>query len=363
MVDWKLKYLKYKKKYLDFNKKIKGGATTTLPPPLLTSAEDNITELIKNIYTIYPFGREIAQGGSSIIYEDAHNPEKLYKVLKPEIIENIRGHPETFLLNEVISNNIYRFFGLNVPELSLKKIGSQYSIHMNKLTGLENECPFNYLYTDAPKSDFCKSIHSSECPIGLKKEYSKGFFVDCLLANNDVINIDGANIFLNNEKIFYRIDTGGSMTYSGLGDRFKRIYSTDAVNFSNIPNNHIALFNYGSYLLRGNNYHPRVLSSIQVDFETSLGYMLLYQKNFNKYIEQLKIKILEINVSRETKKHLISSLDILNARFTYYLNHKSEILSSTKSARNNFLSKCKQRNVEKIVPEIVSNTIIDKYLS
>ena len=360
MVDWKLKYLKYKKKYLDFNKKIKGGATTTL----LTSAEDNITELIKNIYTIInPFGREIAQGGSSIIYEDAHNPEKLYKVLKPEIIENIRGHPETFLLNEVISNNIYRFFGLNVPELSLKKIGSQYSIHMNKLTGLENECPFGYWYTDAPKSVFCESIHSSGCPIGLEKEYSKGFFVDCLLANNDVINIDGANIFLNNEKKFYRIDTGGSMTYSGLGDRFKSIYSTDAVNFSNIPNNHIALFKFGLHLLSTNKSHPRVLSSIQVDFKTSLTYMLSYNVNFYKYIDQLKIKILEINVSRETKEHLISSLDILKKRFAYYLFKSNEIILETISARDNFLRECKQRNVEKIVSEIVSNTIIDKYLS
>lgn len=69
-------------------------------------------------------------------------------------------------------------------------------------------------------TEYIEGSHLADLPINdfVRKNIAKGFVVDCIMGNWDVVGMGLDNIMFNNEdKDFYRIDVGGSMKYRAQG--------------------------------------------------------------------------------------------------------------------------------------------------
>lgn len=69
-------------------------------------------------------------------------------------------------------------------------------------------------------TEYIEGNHLADLPINdfVRKNIAKGFVVDCIMGNWDVVGMGLDNIMFNNEdKDFYRVDVGGSMKYRAQG--------------------------------------------------------------------------------------------------------------------------------------------------
>jgi hypothetical protein len=103
---------------------------------------------------------------------------------------------------EVIVDNIYSILGYKAPDSKIIKDGEK----SYKLSKFEE----NYKQLNNVPEIFKKDIY---------KEIQKGFVLDCLLGNWDVIGANKDNILVNNNNEILRIDNGGSLDYRARGSK------------------------------------------------------------------------------------------------------------------------------------------------
>lgn len=120
------------------------------------------------------------------------------KNLKPYIVKNSHKGDFQQLVNEFEVNNIYRSLGFSVPE---QKLDEKNKVLISKyLLG----------YKELGTADSAKSEK-------LNEEICKGYVLDALLANWDVIGQSKDNILYNAESRIVRIDNGGSLKFRARG--------------------------------------------------------------------------------------------------------------------------------------------------
>lgn len=104
------------------------------------------------------------------------------------------------LIEESIADDVYLAMGFPVPEAKLYGDGD------NKVSKFVEGKDLNAI-------DF--NEHKKE---DIKKELQKGFVLDCLLANWDVIGACEDNIRLGSDGKLYRLDNGGSLRFRARGE-------------------------------------------------------------------------------------------------------------------------------------------------
>lgn len=147
-------------------------------------------------------------GGSSGVRAGYANGE--YFVIKkarelPEVgIEGERLNKEQ-LVDEYIADRIYEVMGFNVP---VSKIYEEGEYKVSKFIKGKNLDTFS---SEEPEFE------------NIKKEIQRGFALDCLLANWDVLGTSGEsggdNIRIREDGKVYRIDNGGALRFRARGEK------------------------------------------------------------------------------------------------------------------------------------------------
>jgi hypothetical protein len=113
------------------------------------------------------------------------------------------GVSQEHIREEQTADVLYRAAGLQVPEGRLAMRGGQ----LVKLTEfVEGETLGSYLGKATPAQ--AKAV---------KQQLQKGFAVDALLGNYDVIGMDADNVLIDKDGVPWRIDNGGSLRFRARG--------------------------------------------------------------------------------------------------------------------------------------------------
>lgn len=139
-------------------------------------------------------------GGSTgaLLYQNEKTGKKY--VLK-------RGASEGHIREEALADNLYGAMGIGVPEGRLYE-SSEGPVKV--AVYLENAKPLYSVYDQADEIEKQR----------LREEISKGFVMDALISNFDVIGSDMDNILVGDDGEVYRVDNGGSLRYRAMG-KFK----------------------------------------------------------------------------------------------------------------------------------------------
>ena len=143
-------------------------------------------------------------GGSSGVMAGfvGGDPEasEMFVVKKARLIEGTSEENTDQLVTELLTNEIYKALGFNVPDSVIYNGGS------------------SMVSKFIPGKDL-RAIKDPEYKEEIAKEIRKGFVLDCLLGNWDVIGgLGGDNIRVGLDGKVYRIDNGGSMQYRARGE-------------------------------------------------------------------------------------------------------------------------------------------------
>lgn len=136
------------------------------------------------------------------------------------------GGPEQVKIESIV-NDIYGALGIPVPKHKLRIIPFPASINKpdTVITSLILEYIDGKLLKDATPAEYEKA----------KKELQKGFIVDALLANWDVIGLE--NIIIPNDgSAAVRIDNGGALTFRAHGAKKDFTDSVNEINTMRNPN-------------------------------------------------------------------------------------------------------------------------------
>lgn len=126
-------------------------------------------------------------GGEFTVPEE--NGQTKYYV-KFKTLEN-----EDQIWNELLANAIYRTVGLSVPETKVVRVNSVYG-HASKI------------------------VPNSVDGTSQSQDWTKGYLVDCLLANWDILSaLDQNTVTVTQTGEVFRIDNGGALLYRARGER------------------------------------------------------------------------------------------------------------------------------------------------
>lgn len=116
--------------------------------------------------------------------------------------------PELQLVVEYLAYRLYAAFGVRVPAAYLVHDGDRLGLATRRVHG---PSVGSYLRSRGLDLEQVGDLEAAG-------DVYRGFFVDVLLANWDVVGLTGDNLILGPDGI-YRIDPGGSLTFRAQGDR------------------------------------------------------------------------------------------------------------------------------------------------
>jgi SPP1 gp7 family putative phage head morphogenesis protein len=128
------------------------------------------------------------------------------------VVDEVNGHQwvmkfgqsEERLRNEASADAAYRAAGIDTPHSGIVGSGSD----TTKFSAYDKDANQDY--------GEWKSGRSPDEIQEMRKKIGKGFVMDCLLANWDVIGLSNDNILIKNGEPF-RVDNGGALLYRALG--------------------------------------------------------------------------------------------------------------------------------------------------
>ena len=115
------------------------------------------------------------------------------------VIKTYHGNKDQ-VNNELLANQIYKLFGVNVPDSKIVKLNDQIGVANSYIDGLTK-------FTDEDKSSD-----------KFKKQVLDKFVIDALLANWDTVGLTFDNLLKDKNGNFYRIDNGGALLYRAQGE-------------------------------------------------------------------------------------------------------------------------------------------------
>lgn len=139
-------------------------------------------------YSLKTGGQKGSNPGAEFIIPEEDGQTKYY--VKFKTLEN-----EDSVWNEYLADSIYRTLGISVPETKVVKVNGVYG-HASRLIP-------NYVDGTSQSQD-----------------WKKGYLVDCLLANWDIISaLEQNTVSVPQSGEVFRVDTGGALLYRARGER------------------------------------------------------------------------------------------------------------------------------------------------
>lgn len=200
------------------------------------------------------------------------------------------GNSVGHMYNEYLSNKLYNKYGLNSPESYIGTI--------NGKPALVTE----FLKDSVPLAQAINSQNN----IDIKSEVGKGFLVDVIMSNWDVVgtNYNMDNIRVTPDGKVWRVDTGGSLIYRAQG-------ALKGNKFGDMPSEHKTLRDPNMGLAAQffqNINDAEIKRRIK---EEAKKYIVTGDKiSHTKFLRDLRTAVYdpELNIPEETKQHVYRTL-------------------------------------------------------
>ena len=124
------------------------------------------------------------------------------------VIKTYHGNKDQ-VNNELLANQIYKLFGVNVPDSKIVKLNDQIGVANSYIDGL---------------SEIDENDRNSD---SFKRQVLDKFAIDAWLANWDAVGLTFDNLLKDKNGNFFRIDNGGALLYRAQGTPKGELFGSD----------------------------------------------------------------------------------------------------------------------------------------